>query len=127
MSRDIKNLGPDLLKAIVKESNRITLDMGDKLTRTTPVDTGFAAASWIPSVASPAKGVGGAPGSPNTAAASAGQAQVATNTNLTTLHVTNNVSYIQKLNDGHSEQQPALFIERAIKSTVEEANRRNIR
>ena len=127
MSRDISNLGPDMEKALARAVNKVTLSVNEKLVETTPVDTGFARASWIPSVGAPSRTVGGAPGSPSGAAQAAGQADVATNQELRTLHITNNVQYIQKLNDGHSGQQPALFVERSIESGIRKHDGETIR
>ena len=118
MTRDIGNLGPDMEKALAKAVNKVTLSVNEKLVETTPVKTGFARASWIPSVGAPSSSVGGSPEAPSTGPQSAGQASVATNGQVRTLHITNNTEYIQKLNDGHSSQQPALFVERSIEAGI---------
>jgi hypothetical protein len=128
VSRDIRHLGPDTEKALTRAVNELTLAVNEKLVETTPVDTGYARASWIPSVGSPSSATGGSESAPSSAAATSGQAQVATNPDLRrTLHITNNVDYIQKLNDGSSSQQPALFVERAIMDGVVKFNGRVIR
>ena len=128
MSRPIENLGPDLEKALTRAVNELTLSVNEEIVSETPVDTGFARASWIPSVGSPAVGTGGAPGAPSGAAAAQGQAEVATNPDLSrSLHITNNVEYIQKLNDGHSGKTAPLFVERGIQNGISNLDGRTIK
>ncbi len=74
----------------------------------TPVDTGHARRNWIMSVGSPdtvERGQGGDDGRAAVMAWSLADGP---------LYVNNNAPYILRLNDGHSKQQPAGFIERSI-------------
>jgi hypothetical protein len=90
----------------------------------TPVDTGRARANWLVSVDGPAQkeipayapGKGGSTGAANAQAAiQQGQQTVARYTESNkAIHITNNLPYIQRLNEGWSAQAPAKFIEQAI-------------
>jgi hypothetical protein len=78
----------------------------------TPVDTGHARASWVPSVGSPVRAE---PDGNSSAAHDAGVAQVLTyRIGGGSLYLTNAAPYIRRLNDGWSSQAPALFIEACI-------------
>lgn len=82
----------------------------------TPVDTGWARANWIPSIGVPRSATAGSPESVSTAEQDLGVAAVAAGYRLEqgSVHVTNNVPYIQKLNAGHSPQAAEGFVQRAV-------------
>lgn len=91
----------------------------------TPVDTGRARSNWLAGLDQPVDGtvdahVAGAKGS--TADANADAAIGAASDVIDAfdieknaeIHLTNNLPYIQPLNDGHSAQAPVNFVERAV-------------
>jgi len=85
----------------------------------TPVDTGWARANWIPSIAQSVDEPFGSRVNVSSDAQDAGLASVGAYTlDLGQIYVTNPVPYIQSLNDGHSQQAPAGFVERAIEKAV---------
>lgn len=118
---------PDQVQQIISELERlaertiqaITLDLTSNLIETTPVDTGWARANWIPSVTAPVQDTDGSPGNVQTGQQRAGQAQVLGYrlANGRTF-VTNNVPYILRLNDGSSTQAPRGFVEAAIRKAL---------
>ena len=74
----------------------------------TPVDTGRARASWLPGVDSPEfetlpPGQYPTPGPKEWEKAQTGR-----------YYLTNNLPYIVPLNEGHSQQAPAGFVEEAV-------------
>jgi len=96
----------------------------------TPVDTGRARSNWIVSLGVPATGTidAYAPGearsteAANTQAAlDQGEAVISryTGGEGTSIHITNNLPYIQRLNDGYSAQAPANFVEQGVQEAVE--------
>ena len=99
--------------------------MVNELIKNTPVDTGRARSNWQASLSTPNKSniepfnEGKKLGKGETANAS--KAQSAANSEIgkhiphQDIYITNNLKYIGILNDGSSEQEPALFVERAIK------------
>lgn len=95
----------------------------------TPVDTGRARSNWIVSVGSAhgdtisayVPGEKGSTKSENTQAAlDQGESVIRNYTSGRdqSIHITNNLPYIQALNDGHSEQAPANFVESAIQEAI---------
>ncbi len=107
------------LNRVVEQSvKQVTRDVTLHLFARTPLDTGWARSNWIPKIGSPFED---APGSrveigPAVAAQKKGLAQVAVKYKLRngSVYISNNVPYIQPLNDGHSKQAPAGFVQDAI-------------
>jgi hypothetical protein len=99
---------------------KITLDVTANLVETTPVDTGWARANWIPAISQPYRSTEGSPESVSRAAQTTGQARVATSYDIRqgSVFVSNNVPYIVRLNEGSSSQAPSGFIEAAITKAV---------
>ena len=96
----------------------------------TPVDTGRARSNWIVQVGSAPSGVIeayaegsrlGRDESSNAAAALAqGEAAIANYVGGRgqAIHITNNVPYIGRLNEGYSAQAPEYFVETAVMEAV---------
>lgn len=99
---------------------RIGFSVHGKLVTSTPVDTGWARANWVVSIGAPFQGVAGSPGAVTTGPQADGTARllVYSLTQSPLIWITNNVPYIRKLNEGHSKQAPANFVERAIDQGV---------
>lgn len=84
-----------------------------QVTISTPVDTGRARWSWFLSVRVPSPEL---PPEGKYSAPKINERMQALNENFTvsdTLYLTNNVSYVPKLNDGYSRQAPARFVEKS--------------
>lgn len=104
---------------------RLASNITAELIETTPVDTGWARANWIPQLGVPLLEdlTGIAPTSAEVAAAAgqqaAGQAEIAGYTiEVGAIFISNNVPYILILNDGSSTQAPPMFIEMAIERGI---------
>lgn len=90
------------------------------LIATSPVDTGWFRANWIPSIGEVSLEPVGTRAAVDTSAQAAGQADVmrfqfGTDGIIT---IINAVPYGQRLNEGHSEQAPAKFVEAALEQAV---------
>lgn len=113
-------------ETVVKD---LTLTAHSEFVRTTPIDTGNAAANWLLRVGTPSEQVFDArtnKGSAN-AAVARGISQVARyRLAQGAVFVTNNVAYIERLNDGYSSQEPAGWIQRGIARAVQLVSRRRI-
>lgn len=116
----------DLAAFTEREIIGLTLEIDATLRENTPRDTGFARANWVPSVGTPSPSVEPLLRRPSpgqvaeaAAAAAAGQ-QGILNYRLSegSVFVTNGVVYIQKLNDGWSQQAPAAFVEASVVQAV---------
>lgn len=104
------------LHALIERACKmLALEVAKELRRKgigTPVDTGHARANWIPAVGAPnLTEVGGA----SDAAYQGGVGQVLSyKIGQGTLYVSNVVPYVKRLNEGWSDQAPALFVEAAV-------------
>lgn len=118
--RFIDKVGDDLEKLVVDMQRTATLDIWNMLTRATPVDTGRARASWIATTRQPSddEPPEGAPTYPLNRPSLG-------NTKLGIPNfVVSNLVYMSRLNEGHSEQAPTMFVERAVAKGWAAANRR---
>lgn len=134
-SKSLKQFGIDMRGQAAKIPDRadqitrqIALAADRALVIGTPVDEGRARANWQPTIGAPATGtVAGGTGkgrSGTVAGPTAAAARViASYKNGQTIFLTNNLPYIVPLNNGHSKQAPAGFVESAVAS-VENAARR---
>lgn len=96
-----------LARQVENEVRRIAVNCEAELIAATPVDTGFARASWRAGVGSAPTGDG--PGGEGAAAALAGYTL-----DDGSAFLANNVRYIQRLNAGWSDQAPADFVADAL-------------
>jgi hypothetical protein len=95
----------------------------------TPIDTGWASANWVPSIGEPFDDPGVGEIRDPTPGQVAGRAQTAEsglNDVLSwrngdgPIFSTNNVPYIGRLNEGHSAQSPAGFVQAAIEKGIQQ-------
>ena len=103
---------------------RTALAVDGAVVMATPVDTGRARSNWqvsigenAPSGVRPAFAPGeerSTEGENTRQAIDEGKAVINTYNGQGTIHITNNLSYIGRLNDGHSAQAPAGFVEKAV-------------
>lgn len=129
MSGQIDIIVADLDDFCAEELSALALSIHENLVAATPIDIGWARAGWVPSVGQPY--TGGLSENPTAsdvaimqARATTGQAEVLLY-QLTDgdLFVTNNVEYIQALNDGWSKQAPSGFVQIAVTKSVREFER----
>lgn len=107
--KQAKAIGNQLRAAAADIVKATILEIDANLREVTPVDTGHARANWVSSIGSPHSGE------------DTGAAQAAGVVGVLAYKLedgpaweTNNVPYIAALNDGHSAQAPALFVEYAV-------------
>jgi hypothetical protein len=93
----------------------------------TPVLTGRARSNWLVGLGSPVRRVVETLGNAALSASiSAARARINSSKEGETIWLSNNLSYIQRLNQGSSAQAPAGFVERAVE-TARVALRRRLR
>lgn len=98
----------------------IALSIEQKLTMITPVDTGAARRNWLVGSGSPRLTAVPAPASAGSAIAEATAdamrviAQHKGKPDESPIYITNNLPYINRLNQGWSKQAPVGFVEKAI-------------
>jgi hypothetical protein len=91
------------------------------LTTSTPVLSGRARANWLVERDATPAGTVGSPGKNPTDAPDplpAGEAKINAAQPGEAIHIGNNLDYIGALNDGHSAQAPAGFVEQAVQIGV---------
>lgn len=113
---------PERADRIVRQ---IALAIDRTLVLATPVDTGRARANWQASLGVPASGTVPAGSRRGSEAVQQAEAVIATYQGGpgTAIFLTNNLPYIVPLNNGHSQQAPAGFVERSL-AQVDRAARR---
>ena len=124
MPSEARRVGAEMRQFIGEKITDFTLDLTELLASATPVDTGFAKASWRPTSGSPGPEVPESPnrsgGDPEAAAAnqaakqSAARAAFGATPNINDKFITNNADYINELNAGKSPQAPAGFVQDVI-------------
>ncbi len=117
-SRNAKYVMEIVSEDIRTEVIKKTLKIHENLMKTTPVDTGFAVNNWIPAIAIPFGGVAGSPEKVSGSESGAGVVNLLSWNLKTPAYITNNVNYVEKLNEGSSKQAPAGFIEKAIQGAL---------
>lgn len=98
---------------------KVALATDQVVVMATPVDTGRARANWVTALDSAPTGVQPEPSSPGGGASQAlsqARATVAdyNGDDHTSIHITNNLPYIGKLDQGSSRQAPAGFVVAAV-------------
>lgn len=99
---------------VEKGMRKVVLAIDNALVSTTPVDTGRARSNWMANLDAPAEGVTDNTSPGPSQAQVAGQLAVFKLGKNSAIHLTNNLPYIKRLDEGHSKQQPAGFVRRAI-------------
>lgn len=119
MARDqVRRLTAALTGEVSRGVRLVATEVQAELIEATPIDTGFARASWHQSVGAPSQAE---PDDVATAGAvqAAGAALVAAyRVELGDVHVQNNAEYIESLDQGHSQQAPTGFVRAAIERGV---------
>lgn len=105
---------------------RLGLNITANLIEDTPVDTGWARANWVPAIGASRS----SPASSNPSSAmvqTQAALQAADQAGLLsyklsrgTVFISNNVPYINRLNDGSSTQAPTGFVQAAIRRGVQQ-------
>lgn len=92
----------------------VALAVDQAVVTATPVDEGTARANWQVSIGGPASGVVETLGTSPQPAISRNSIAIQKSTPGKDIHLTNNLPYIVPLNEGHSKQAPAGFVETAV-------------
>jgi hypothetical protein len=103
-----------LAQEVGKHRSEVTIAIHDRLLDANPVDTGWSRANWIASVGEPDLTPKASKGDPATTRIGEGIAEIMQHTDPTEdQHISNQVPYIGVLDDGHSPQAEAGWVERA--------------
>lgn len=109
-----------LERFVEKKVKAVTLNATANLIEDTPRKTGWARANYVPSIGKASTATAGTREKVSTAMQEAGIASVVTGYKLSRgrVFISNNVPYLIFLNDGSSQQAPAMFIQAALARAV---------
>ena len=128
-SRNVRVVVDGARKSVSRVVREVVTALHGYLVDTTPLDTGWARANWVPRVGEAFEGTAGTragaeAGHIDSGPAQEGLEQVARyDVSQGDVHETNNVPYIEKLNAGSSAQAPAAFVQAAIVRALEDVAR----
>lgn len=105
---------------------RVALDIDSALVLTTPVDTGRARSNWQVSIGKTALGTVDTLMSSSEAIGNAKAELSKLKDSDDKIHITNNLPYIQRLNEGWSPQQPAGFVDQAVMTVIGSIHKQRI-
>lgn len=113
-----KRISADISDFTERETIRYILTLRNQLISDppigTPIDTGWATNNWWYSESEPATGFASDVNAAKQRQDDDTQSIANFKLNGQTVHITNNVPYIGRLNNGYSNQTPAGFVDRAI-------------
>lgn len=110
-----------------KAARRLVIDIHRELVKDTPKDTGWAMNNWFPSISKPITETAGSPDdvSAGTAMMAGGIADILNwSFKKGPAWLSNNVPYIKRLNEGHSVQAAAGFVDKVIQNELSKAKRK---
>jgi predicted Holliday junction resolvase-like endonuclease len=84
----------------------------------TPVDTGHARANWQATIAVETVEVLNETDQSGAGAIAKARAVIEGRKTEQTIHITNNVKYVPRLNEGSSAQAPAQFVQKAVNTAL---------
>lgn len=119
----IKNVQKDLVKGISQQIGEAAFAAYSAIIIASPVDTGHFRHNWQVGLNSRPAGIKEGTdrsGQKNISQNRSGFAnyQMGTGTRANIIFFTNNVPYALKLNEGHSQQAPSGFVQRALRAGI---------
>ncbi len=118
-------MGKFTSRAVAELSRIIT----ENLDEDTPEDTTFAKTNWIPKIGGPFRGTAGEKTGRRTANIDEAPQKLGLSSlknyrlNKGSVFIVNNSVYILRLNRGHSQQAPRMFIQMSIVRSIREAGK----
>ena len=114
------SISSDLSKDINQETRALGLRIFRNVILSTPVDEGRARGNWQMSVSRPINSTVSDLDTSGGATLNKGVSVIrsAINIKYPVIWITNNLPYIQRLNEGHSQQAPIMFVETAIQRAL---------
>lgn len=121
----LKEVMDDVRNFINNSVSDLAIDLTEEIRANTPVRTGFCQSNWVPTVGSPYKGLAGQKISKDEARIDNGpynagmRALEKYKTSDGTIYLTNNVDYVQVLEEGSSSQAPMGFVKTGIDLSIQ--------
>lgn len=123
MSARVRRVVVALESTVERVVTRLTLEVTANLVKTTPVDTGWARANWVPQIGTPYRpdvidNAGDGAVNQRGGVQAAGIASIATYSYPGRVFISNNAPYIVRLNEGSSTQAPSGFVQAGIDRAI---------
>ncbi len=119
-----KNKPTNFTKTVEKDASDFTTRVGFKvlrqLTITSPKDSGRFIGNWLVGLITKKHSILDRTDPTRTKALASGKSVMKRHKFGQSIFISNNLPYASKLNDGHSGQAPANFVQRAIKKVASE-------
>lgn len=116
-AKEMAALGATIQSNVVKLQKEVAEHVVEFVATSTPIDTGQASGNWITNVGAPSTSMNIGPSSPGVSIGQVKTALMALRMGQD-VHITNNLPYIVKLNQGYSQQAPASFVELSAVSAL---------
>lgn len=113
----------DIQDAVSETGRKLALNIDRRVINETPRDTGSAKASWLAAIGQPSNEIVNT--TESTAVLQAIELGAAVASGFESgdvLYITNNQPYIERLNEGWSEQAPSMFVDAIIAEEVRRAD-----
>lgn len=108
----------DIEQEINREARSLSINLLTGLTKVSPVDTGRARGNWFASTTSTNRSVDNNRRASEAVISGISEIGKAKQINYPNITISNNLPYIEKLNEGHSTQAPVKFVESEIDRVV---------
>lgn len=118
------SISVDMEDEINEEARILALSLLNGLTIRTPVDTGRARGNWFVSTSKPNREIKEDRRSAEAISDGSQKIDNAKSIEYPSITLSNNLPYIERLNDGHSLQAPKKFVEIEIDRVVKAVNAR---
>tara|TARA_R110000822_G_scaffold5332_2_gene22786 strand:+ start:924 stop:1301 length:378 start_codon:yes stop_codon:yes gene_type:complete len=116
------SIADEMTDEINREARALGINLLNGLTRVTPVDTGRARGNWFVSLDRPNRTVDDFRKARQAITDGIATINDVVNGKFRTIVLSNNLPYIERLNDGHSLQAPKKFVESEIDRVVNASN-----
>ena len=105
------SIADDIADEVNREARAVSINLLNGLTRVTPVDTGRARGNWFVGINKSNRNIEQERKAFEAIQQGVGVVSSAKQLNYPEIVISNNLPYIEKLNEGHSKQAPIKFVE----------------
>tara|TARA_R110000851_G_scaffold143428_1_gene282346 strand:- start:4419 stop:4793 length:375 start_codon:yes stop_codon:yes gene_type:complete len=112
------SIADEMTDEINREARALGINLLNGLTRVTPVDTGRARGNWFVGIDRPNRTIDDFRKARQAITEGVATINDVVNGKYRTIVISSNLAYIERLNDGYSEQAPKKFVEQEIDRVV---------
>lgn len=117
-SKRIKTIAQGIERNVDKQVIKTAILASQAVITATPVDTGRARSNWLASAGTSInEPIDREERGANTTL-SENNAAISSRKSGQNVYISNNLPYIKRLNEGYSQQAPAMFVEKAVQTAV---------